>query len=391
MTTDTMNPTTAMKRMTRMTRMNQRPRAIRALAIAATIALAGACGGDKEPPPKAIKAAKPKKGAADAAPSGSQLLTAAKKFFSPLPAVAESAANPITPEKVTLGRILYYDPRLSKNHDVSCNSCHKLDNFGVDNEGTSPGHRAQRGERNSPTVYNAAAHFAQFWDGRAATVEEQAGMPVLNPVEMAMGSEAQVVDMIKTIPGYEPLFKSAFPSDGDPITYRNIGMAIGAFERGLMTPGPFDEFLKGNITALGPDALKGLQLFIDIGCTNCHVGPTLGGTMFQKLGSAKKYETKDEGRFKITGNPEDKFVFKVPSLRNISHTAPYLHDGSAENLDAVLSVMAEYQTAKGHLDDDERTAIKAFLSALDGTIDPAYIAKPDLPENGPKTPAPDPD
>lgn len=362
----------------------------RTLAVTAVIALAAACGGDSDAPAKTIKApAKPKKGA-DAGPSGSQLLTAAKKFFSPLPAIAESGANPITPEKVTLGRILYFDPRLSKNHDIACNNCHKLDNFGVDNEVTSPGHRGQRGERNSPTVFNAAAHFAQFWDGRAASVEEQAGMPVLNPVEMAMASEDSVVAVIKSIPGYESLFKAAFPGDPDPFTYKNIGMAIGAFERGLMTPGPFDEFLKGNITAIGPDALKGLQLFIDAGCTNCHVGPTLGGTMYQKLGSAKKYETRDEGRGKITGNPDDKHSFKVPSLRNINHTAPYLHDGSAATLDDVLNIMAEYQTAKGKLDDDERAAIKAFLSTLDGTIDPAYIAKPELPESGPTTPKPDP-
>lgn len=359
------------------------------IGLVGLVGLVGACGGEEAPPPKAIKAAKPKKGA-EAGPSGSQLLTAAKKFFSPLPERAESAANPITPEKVALGRTLYFDTRLSKNHDVSCNTCHKLDKFGVDGEPTSPGHRGQRGERNSPTVYNAAAHFAQFWDGRAATVEEQAGMPIMNPVEMAMASEDSVVAVLRSIPGYEALFKAAFPGDAEPITYKNLGLAIGAFERGLMTPAPFDDFLKGNITALSPDALKGLQLFIDVGCTNCHTGPTLGGTMFQKLGSAKKYETRDEGRFKITNNPDDKFTFKVPSLRNIQHTGPYLHDGSAATLDDVLTVMAEYQTAKGKLDDGERAALKAFLASLDGTIDQAYIAAPELPENGPKTPAPDP-
>ncbi|MBK7824785.1 cytochrome c peroxidase [Nannocystis sp.] len=367
-----------------------------ALTVAATLPLA--CSGGDAPPADANKsaaatpdAAKPaKKKPSRPAPSAAQVLDAAKKYFSPLPARAESAANPTTPEKIALGRQLYYDTRLSKGHDVSCNSCHLLDKFGVDNELTSKGHKGQRGERNSPTVYNAATHFAQFWDGRAATVEDQAQMPITNPVEMAMPDPGFVVRSIKSIPGYVDAFKAAFPGDADPVTMENLGRAIGSFERGLMTPGPFDEFLAGKMTALNGDALRGLELFIEFNCISCHTGPAIGGTMYQKLGSVKSYETKDEGRFKITKNPEDKFVFKVPSLRNITKTAPYLHDGSAATLDDVLNIMATYQLAKGSLDDDERKYLTAFLTSLEGTIDPAYIAKPDLPPSGPETPAPDP-
>jgi len=318
------------------------------------------------------------------------VLDAAKKYFSPLPARAESAANPTTPEKIALGRQLYYDPRLSKGQDVSCNTCHLLDKFGVDNELTSKGHKGQRGERNSPTVYNAATHFAQFWDGRAATIEDQAQLPIVNPVEMAMADAPYVIRTVKSVPGYVEAFKVAFPGEADPITMANIGKAIGSFERGLMTPGPFDEFLGGKMTALSGDALRGLELFIELNCVSCHTGPSLGGTMFQKLGSVKAYETKDEGRFKITGKPEDKHVFKVPGLRLVTKTAPYLHDGSAATLDDALNVMATYQLAKGSLSDDERKYLTAFLESLEGAADPAYIAKPELPPNGPETPGPDP-
>lgn len=359
--------------------------------------LVAACGEDSAKKPGPVKTAETKtegkteaKKKARPVPSAAQLLETAKKYFAPLPARAESPANPITPEKVALGRQLYYDTRLSKNQDLSCNSCHKLDNFGVDNEPTSPGHKGQRGERNSPTVYNAATHFAQFWDGRAATIEEQATKPISNPVEMALADDAALARVVKSIPAYADAFKAAFPGEADPVTAATIGQAIGAFERGLITPAPFDEFLAGNMTALNSDALRGLELFIELNCVSCHTGPNLGGTMYQKLGSVKPYTTADEGRFKITGKPEDKFVFKVPGLRNVTKTAPYLHDGSAKTLDDALAVMAEYQLAKGKLDEDELTYIKAFLESLTGKVDQAYIAKPELPPSGPDTPKPDP-
>lgn len=374
-----------------------RPRVLVLVAAVAALPLL-ACGGGEQPAggnagatAGAVAATPPaKKKPSRPAPSAATVLDAAKKYFSPLPARAESASNPTTPEKIALGRQLYYDPRLSKGQEVSCNTCHLLDKFGVDGEVTSKGHKGQRGERNSPTVYNAATHFAQFWDGRAATVEDQAQMPITNPVEMAMADPAYVLRTIKSVPGYVEAFKATFPGEPDPISMANIGKAIGSFERGLMTPAPFDEFLGGKMTALGGDALRGLELFIELNCISCHTGPSVGGTMYQKLGSVKKYETKDEGRFKITANPEDKFVFKVPGLRNVTKTAPYLHDGSSKTLDDVLNVMATYQLAKGSLTDDERKYLTAFLESLEGKPDAAYIAKPELPPNGPETPGPDP-
>ncbi|PCC71441.1 cytochrome c peroxidase [Nannocystis exedens] len=367
------------------------------LLLGAALAAAGCEGGASKTAPAPAVASKteskseaPKKKASRPVPSAAQLLETAKKYFSPLPATADSPTNPITLEKVALGRILYYDTRLSKNHDLSCNSCHKLDDYGVDHEATSPGHKKQRGERNTPTVYNAAMHIAQFWDGRATDVEDQALKPVTNPVEMALADEAACVASVKSVPGYADLFKAAFPGDPDPCNPRNISLAIGAFERGLTTPAPFDDFLNGNMTALNSDALRGLELFIELNCVSCHTGPTLGGTMYQKLGAVKPYETKDLGRFKVTNKPEDKYVFKVPGLRNVAKTAPYLHDGSAKELGDALDVMAEYQLAKGKLSDEEKTYLIAFLDSLTGKIDMDYIKLPELPASGPDTIKPDP-
>lgn len=382
-----------------MPRSKPLPLVSRARSLASLVALAAlplvGCGGGETPTPTAESGKAPdtkvaKKKPSRPVPSAATVLDAAKKYFSPLPARADTAANPATPEKIALGRQLYYDPRLSKGQDVSCNTCHLLDKFGVDNELTSKGHRGQRGERNSPTVYNAAVHISQFWDGRAATIEDQAQLPIVNPVEMAMADPTYVLKTVKSVPGYVEAFKAVFPGEAEPITMENLGKAIGAFERGLMTPGPFDEFLGGKMTALSGDALRGLELFIELNCVSCHAGPAIGGTMYQKLGAVKAYETKDEGRFKITKNPEDKYVFKVPGLRNVSKTQPYLHDGSAATLDDALTVMATYQLAKGSLDSDERAYLKSFLESLEGKIDPAYVAKPELPPNGPETPGPDP-
>lgn len=331
--------------------------------------------------------------------SPAAMLDRVKSMFSPLPEIAEIPESPITQERSDLGRMLYYDPRLSKNHDTSCNTCHDLEHYGVDireEDGkrikTSLGHKKQLGDRNSPTVYNAAFHSSQFWDGRATTIEEQAKGPILNPVEMAMSDEVSVLGILRSIPGYEALFKAAFPGDAEPITYDNIAKAIGAFERKLVTPSRFDEFLSGKMTALSNEELRGLQLYLDVGCVTCHNGPVLGGTQFQKLGSVKPWpELKDEGRFKVTQNEADKYMFKVPSLRNITQTGPYLHDGSIESLEEIVNKMAEHQTARGTLTDAETGTIVAFLRALEGTLPMDYIAPPVLPESGPDTPAANPD
>jgi cytochrome c peroxidase len=329
-------------------------------------------------------------GAAHAAPpSAAEWQARAKALFGTLPAEATDPANPVTEPKVTLGRMLYYETRLSKNHDISCNSCHQLDRFGVDGEPTSPGHRGQRGDRNSPTTLNAALHIAQFWDGRAANVEEQAKGPILNPVEMATVSAESCVDVLESIPGYAPLFAAAFPGGARPITYDNLAKAIGAFERRLITPAPLDRFIAGDATALSPAELAGLARFVDTGCTTCHVGVAVGGGMFQKLGLVKPYPTDDPGRQKVTGNEADRGVFKVPSLRNIAKTGPYFHDGSVKTLPEAVRLMARHQLGK-ELDDRAVGEIVTFLGALTGTVDASYVAKPALPPSGPRTPKPDP-
>lgn len=311
--------------------------------------------------------------------SAAELRQRALAIFGPLPPVAENQDNPLTEDKIRLGRMLYYDARLSVNNKIACNSCHQLDRFGVDNEKTSPGHDGRRGDRNSPTTYNAAFHIAQFWDGRAKDVEEQAKGPILNPVEMGMPSEAAVVAKIEGIPGYLPLFRAAFPGQEKPVTYDNIARAIGAFERKLVTPSRFDDFLAGNDEALSAKERAGLAKFIDTGCVTCHQGALVGGTMFQKLGLVKPYPTADPGRAKVTGNEAERGFFKVPSLRNVAKTAPYLHDGSVATLQEMVRIMAEYQLGRT-LSDSDVEDIVAFLESLTGRIDQAYIAKPELPK-----------
>jgi len=353
------------------------------------------CGGEDRSdattaaPESVAEAAAPKAKAAAPPSERSVLRARAKAVFGVLPAEAPNPANPITAAKVELGRTLYYEPRLSKNHDVSCNTCHLLDRHGVDGKPTSTGHREQVGGRNAPTVYNAALHIAQFWDGRAADVEEQAKGPVMNPIEMPMPSEETVVAVLESIPGYAPLFAAAFPEEEQPISYDNMARAIGAFERKLLTPSPFDAFLAGDDDALSDEQLAGLDTFISIGCIVCHQGPAIGGSLYQKLGVIKPYPTEDLGRKGVTGDDADLRVFKVPSLRNIAKTGPYLHDGSIQELDQMVRVMAEYQLGIP-IEDAQVKAIVAFLGSLTGEVDQELIAMPELPPSGPNTPAPDP-
>ena len=322
-------------------------------------------------------------------PTRAELSQKASLIFGTLPREAASRENIVTEAKINLGRKLYYDKRLSKNHDVACNSCHLLDRFGVDGDPTSTGHRGQVGGRNSPTVYNAAFQIAQFWDGRAANVEEQAKGPPLNPIEMAMPSEDYVVRVLRSISGYAPLFDAAFPGEEPQITYDQMARAIGAFERRLVTPSRFDKFQKGNLDVLSPDELWGLDLFMSVGCLTCHNGPLVGGAMYQKIGLLNAYPTDDLGRYEVSKLPADRYVFKVPSLRNVGQTGPYFHDGKVGTLDEAVRLMAYHQLDR-KLTEQERTAVVAFLGSLTGRIDASYIAEPMLPANGPDTPAPDP-
>lgn len=322
------------------------------------------------------------------APQTATVDPAKLKMFSPVPATVPPKDGELTTEKVALGRMLYYETRLSKNQKISCNSCHDLAKYGVDNEPTSEGHKGQRGDRNSPSVYNAAGHFVQFWDGRAKDVEEQAKGPVLNPVEMAMGSDKQVVAVLKSMPGYVAAFKKAFPNDKDPVTYDNLGKAIGAFERGLLTPARWDKFVAGDATALTAEEKAGFIAFTTAGCQTCHAGTYVGGNLYQKLGLTKPWpDTSDQGRAKVTKSDADQMMFKVPSLRNIDKTGPYLHNGKTATLPEVIATMGEYQLGK-KLTPAEVGSIETFLKSLTGEVPADYIKPPELPKSTAKTPKP---
>lgn len=308
--------------------------------------------------------------------------------FVPLRESLESPEHPLTEERISLGRMLYYDPRLSKNQDLSCNSCHKLDAYGVDGETTSAGEQGQRGGRNSPTVYHAAGYFTQFWDGRAADVEEQAKGPILNPIEMGMPSPAAVVARLKTIPGYHEAFSRAFPDKSDPITYDAVGIAIGAFERRLVTPSRWDKYLRGEKAALTDGELEGLKVFTNVGCMVCHTGEFLGGTSYQRVGAVEPWPNQaDAGRASITKNDADRMMFKVPTLRNIAKTGPYFHDGSAKTLDQAVRMMGKHQLGL-ELSDGEIASIVTWLGSLTGELPTAYIAPPILPGNPTQKQAP---
>jgi len=367
------------------------------LVSAAATAFAG-CG-KRESPPLPFQAEKEKKGAAGKSDVVLADLDLAdmKNNFGTLPVKydlkvegKEGSTSAITPEKVDLGRMLYFDTRLSKNQDLSCNSCHDLTRYGVDGTKFSKGHRGQLGGRNSPTVYNAGNHVAQFWDGRAGTLEDQAKGPILNPVEMAMKDEASVVEVLESIPGYEDAFKKAFPDDKEPITYDNLAKAIGAFERQLVTPSRFDKYLAGDKSALSDQERAGLTKFVQNGCTSCHSGASLGGSSYQRLGLIKAYPNqKDLGRYEVTKKDEDKMVFRVPTLRNVAETGPWFHDGSFDRLEATVQAMAFHQLGKD-LPEKDVADIVAFLKSLTGEIPRDYIKMPALPPSGEKTPKPDP-
>ncbi len=302
-----------------------------------------------------------------------ELQKKAKTLFGELPSIAENEENRITEEKVILGKRLYFDVRLSKDNTQSCNTCHNLNTYGVDNLSFSPGNDGVLGGRNSPTTLNAALHSTQFWDGRAKDVEEQAGGPILNPIEMAMPSEEFVVERLSKIKEYQSLFAAAFPENKQPITYQNIQKAIGAFERKLITPSKFDTYLAGDDNALNEKEKQGLETFITVGCISCHIGNTLGGQLFQKFGLFGNYweltksKKIDSGKFEVTKNESDRYFFKTPSLRNIEKTYPYFHDGSVEKLDDAVTIMGKLQLNK-ELSTQEISDMIAFLKTLTGEV-----------------------
>ncbi len=296
----------------------------------------------------------------------------------PLPAVLGDAPD-ITEAKVELGKMLFFDKRLSVNGTQSCNTCHALGHFGVDSQPTSLGATGTRGTRNSPTVLNAAGHFAQFWDARSPNVEEQAKGPILNPIEMGMKDDKAVVDVVSSIAGYRPKFEAAFPGEEDPITFDNYANAVGAFERKLVTPARLDAFLNGDASALSDEEKKGLVTFMQAGCIGCHSGAFLGGAMAQKLGISVAWPNqKDVGRASITKADADKMFFKVPSLRNVDKTGPYFHDGSVKGIDDAVRLMAKHQLGAA-LTDEQVASIVAFLKSTTAPPPPELAAEPVLP------------
>ncbi|MEZ4720992.1 MAG: cytochrome c peroxidase [Flavobacteriales bacterium] len=310
-----------------------------------------------------------------------QLLGAELNRFAALPPSADNPDNPSTAAKIELGHALYFDTRLSLTGNNSCNSCHDLATYGVDNLPTSPGDKGGNGDRNSPTTLNAALHFKQFWDGRMETVEDQAGGPVLNPVEMNMPNEKAVEDRLRNIELYKHLFAEAYPGEINPFTYSNMRKAIGAFERELLTPSRVDEYLKGNKEALTLEEKKGMLSFSYIGCTTCHNGALLGGNQFQKFGVYAPYwqatgsERIDLGVFAETKDSLDLYMFKVPSLRNIAKTHPYFHDGSVDDLSQAVEIMAEVQLDY-KMNGEEVSNVVAFLNALTGEVPAKFLENP---------------
>ncbi|WP_298217755.1 cytochrome c peroxidase [Halothiobacillus sp.] len=291
----------------------------------------------------------------------------------------EPADNPTTPEKVELGRILYMDPRFSSTGTVSCNSCHNVMLGGDDNRPVAMGVHGQMGGRSAPTVWNAAFSSAQFWDGRAASLEEQAKGPVVNPVEMGMSELKSAIDRVRAIAGYKPYFEKAFGKDA--MTADNAAKAVAAFERTLITPNsPYDRYVKGEKQAMTKQQVKGMETFARVGCASCHSGAAFSGPMLSNNGKpfqmkfptfsdsayVSKYNLdKDMGRFEVTKSESDKHMFKVATLRNIELTAPYFHNGSVKTLDEAVKVMGKVQLNKD-LSDDEVKDIVAFLHALTG-------------------------
>jgi len=300
--------------------------------------------------------------------------------FKPVRDTIELANAPAASQAlIDLGRMLFFEKRLSKDRDLACESCHHLDRYGVDNEPTSIGAKGVRGHRNSPTVYHAAGEFTAFWDGRAGSVEEQAKGPIVNPGEMAMKNPETVVAVLKAIPGYVTAFQAAFPADANPLTYDNLARAIGAFERKLVTPSRWDRYLKGDHDALTASEVTGLKLFTDLGCMTCHTGEFVGGSMFQKVGVAVAWPNQqDQGRFEITKLASDRMLFKVPSLRNVTKTAPYFHDGSAKTLEEAVTLMGRHQIGE-ELSPSDVTAIVSWLGSLTGELPLKYIQPPQLP------------
>jgi len=312
------------------------------------------------------------------------LLKQAKQIFSPLPQVMLSEKNPITPEKVKLGKILFYETRISVDGTVSCARCHPIGLYAADGLKKSIGNNCKINPRNAPTLFNAAGQISAHWIGNRADVEDQARQSVVGPPSFGMPSYEAVEAKLKEIKGYKDLFKEAFLGESNPVTVEKFAKAVGAFERTLVTPSPFDSFLKGDITALNEQEKRGLKTYMETGCIMCHSGPYVGGQVYQKSGIFEPYwkytksEPIDEGRYVVTKNEADKYVFKVPIHRNVVKTAPYFHDGSVDKLEDAVWIMGKIQLGKD-LNKSQVEEIVTFLKSLTGKIPEDALRVPLLP------------
>jgi cytochrome c peroxidase len=312
------------------------------------------------------------------------LLKQAKNIFGPLPQAMVSERNPITPEKVKLGKVLFYETRISVDGTVSCVRCHPIGLYAADGLKKSIGDNCKVNPRNAPTVFNAAGQISAHWIGNRKDVEDQAKQAVIGPPSFGMPSYEAVEKRLKEIKGYMDLFKKAFPDDNEPVTVEHFAKAVGAFERTLVTPSPFDDFLRGSKDALKQQEKRGLKTFMEAGCTTCHSGTYVGGQMYQKFGIVEPYwkytksEEIDEGRFTVTKNEFDKYVFKVPVLRNVAETAPYFHDGSVDKLKNAVWIMGKIQLGRD-LTQSPIDDILAFLKSLTGKIPEDALKVPLLP------------
>lgn len=316
--------------------------------------------------------------------SGDDNLLQARQIFGVVPKVIESEKNPVTPGKVKLGKILFHETRISVDGTVSCARCHPIGLYAADGLRKSIGNNCKVNPRNAPTLFNAAGQISAHWIGNRADVEDQAKQAVMGPPSFGMPSYEEAEKRLKEIKGYGPLFREAFPEDKDPVTVGNFAKAVGAFERTLVTPSRFDAFLKGELSALSNNQRKGLKTFIDTGCISCHSGAYIGGQLYQKFGVFEPYwqhthsEAIDEGRYVVTKNESDKYVFKVPILRNVEMTSPYFHDGSVDRLQDAVRIMGKIQLSKS-LTDQQIGDIIFFLKSLTGKIPQDTFKIPLLP------------
>ncbi|MGD9542381.1 cytochrome-c peroxidase [Methylocystis sp.] len=309
-------------------------------------------------------------------PNAKTLLADAKQNFQPI-AVPFPVNDSVAAARVELGRRLFFENRVSMDGNVSCAHCHPPENQASDGLPKAIGVFGKENPRNAPSVFNAALNFKQHWRGERESLEDQAEKSLLGAASFGNPDQATAMSKLKAIPAYADAFAKAFPGEKDPINSKNWGIAVGAFERTLLTPSKFDAFLAGDVSALSKQQQAGLRKFIDFGCASCHNGPGVGGNSFQKFGVANDYwketgvATPDKGRADVTKNDADLYVFKVASLRNVAKTVPYFHDGSVDDLTKAVKIMGKTQLGKD-LSDKDAADIVAFLGALAGPVPANY-------------------